>query len=367
MNTTKKINIILNLFNKNLILVFIFLLSFQFVFSQEDDNVEIITHKVALGETMLMISKKYLVQPSEIYKLNKKANDGVSEGMILYIPQPIKSQDIIAKKKEKREKEKLALLERKKEREEREERELAAAVEKEKESSILAVVDEKENQSGRREEIGKLKISDKKQFIEHEVVSGETLNGLSRKYGISVEEIQKENEKVLKNGLQVGQTLKIPVAQNLFIEKEPKQVISSILPNNSNINTHNEITHEVISGETLFSISRKYEVSVAEINNQNESLLKNGLQAGQILKIKSNKSLKANDQKNESFSSNNSITESTSLDEYTIVKHKVEPKETLYSISRKYGVSVDEIKNENENILSKGLQAGQEISIRVKK
>ena len=89
---------------KKIILFLVLILTFQNTYSQ-DDNVEIITHRVALGETMLTIAKKYLVQPSEIYKLNKKANDGVSEGMLLYIPQPIKSQDIIAKKKEKREKE----------------------------------------------------------------------------------------------------------------------------------------------------------------------------------------------------------------------------------------------------------------------
>ena len=56
-----------------------------------------------------------------------------------------------------------------------------------------------------------------------------------------------------------------------------------------------------------------------------------------------------------------------SNNEFSIVKHKVEPKETLYSISKKYGVSVDEIKTQNENILAKGLQSGQEISIKVKK
>lgn len=78
--------------SRKLVLFLVFLLTFQIGYSQEDDDVEIVTHKVALGETMLMISKKYLVSPTEIYRLNKKAIDGVSEGMILYIPQPIKAK-----------------------------------------------------------------------------------------------------------------------------------------------------------------------------------------------------------------------------------------------------------------------------------
>ena len=320
---------------------------------------------------MLMIAKKYLVQPSEIYKLNKKANDGISEGMVLYIPQPIKSQDIIAKKKEKREKEALALLERKKEREERE----ALAEAKAKEDVIVAEAEEKKTEYGRREEIGKLKMSDKKQFIEHKVASGDTLNGLSRKYGVSVEEIQTENASVLKNGLQAGQIIKMPVAQNLFIE-EPEVITTSVTPNKTNnefVETHSEISHKVVQGETLFSISRKYGVSVADIKNENENLLKNGLQSGQILKVKSNTTVVINNSNNSekidtvNKEKSNIYEDNPSNNEFSIVKHIVEPKETLYSISKKYGVSVDEIKTQNENILAKGLQSGQEISIKVKK
>ena len=351
---------------KKIILFLVLMLTFQNTYSQ-DDNVEIITHRVALGETMLTIAKKYLVQPSEIYKLNKKANDGVSEGMLLYIPQPIKSQDIIAKKKEKREKEKIALVERKKE---REERELALAEEKAKEEVVVALAEETETKPGRREEINKLNISGKKQFIDHQVASGETLSGLSRKYGVSIEEIQKENAKTLKNGLQIGQSLKMPVAQNLFISKdEPKPEITAVLIKETTNNSQSEITHKVVHGETLFAISKKYNVSVSEIQNENTNILKNGLQSGQLLKIKPKNDIAVtNTETIESTSNSNNVSvENTATDEFSIVKHKVEPKETLYSISKKYGVSVDEIKNLNETILTKGLQSGQEIAIKVKK
>lgn len=266
-------------FSKRLILFFVFFFSFQTAFSQEEE-VEIISHKVALGETMLMISKKYLVSPNDIYKLNKKAIEGISEGMILHIPQPIKSQEIIAERVEKREKDKLVLLERKKEREAKELADAKAAEEKQKEIVVpeneIVEEENKDAEYRRREAISKLNVSEKTQFIEHHVVSGETLNSLSRKYGVSVEDIKKENAKILKKGLQAGQTLKMPVAEDLFIQKEP-------VPTSEN---ETKINHKVIAGETLYSISKKYNVSVEEIKQQNGTILAKGLKAGQEIVIK---------------------------------------------------------------------------------
>jgi LysM repeat protein/ABC-type branched-subunit amino acid transport system substrate-binding protein len=43
--------------------------------------------------------------------------------------------------------------------------------------------------------------------------------------------------------------------------------------------------------------------------------------------------------------------------------HKVEPKQTLYSISRVYGVTISEISFENPEILKGGIQPGQELKI----
>lgn len=357
-----------------LVLLLILFLTFQFGYSQ-DENVEIVTHRVALGETMLIISKKYLVSPTEIYRLNKKAIDGVSEGMILYIPQPIKSQDILAERNEKREKEKLALIMRQTEREAKE-LEAAKSIEVKEKEVVVAVNDAQENKDpnyGRREAISKLSISDKTQYIEHEVASGETLNSLSKKYGVSVEQIEKENTKVLKNGLQAGATLKMPLAKNLFINKEEGQVISAISTEDLNNGPKSEISHKVNPGETLYSIAKKYGISVNELNEFNATLLKNGLQAGQSLKVKTSKSIIVNEVavqkpvKAQEIVNTNPVETQTDIVETTIIKHQVQPKETLYSISKKYNVSVDDIKTENQALLSKGLQSGQEIVIKVKK
>jgi LysM repeat protein len=49
-----------------------------------------------------------------------------------------------------------------------------------------------------------------------------------------------------------------------------------------------EIKHKVVVKETLYSLSKLYNVSVSEIMEQNKFLLKKGLQPGQTLTIKAN-------------------------------------------------------------------------------
>jgi LysM repeat protein len=112
--------------------------------------------------------------------------------------------------------------------------------------------------------VGVERVGDKT-FILHEVTAQETLFGISRRYQVSVGEIQSANE-VLKAGLKIGQTIRIP-----YLEK-------SKLPTGTSV-------HKVSQGETLFSISKKYGVSVDSLKQWN-SLQGNDLSAGQSLIVK---------------------------------------------------------------------------------
>ncbi|MDG1276753.1 MAG: LysM peptidoglycan-binding domain-containing protein [Algoriphagus sp.] len=101
-------------------------------------------------------------------------------------------------------------------------------------------------------------------YILHEVEPKETLFGISRRYQAPVGDIVNANAS-LKQGLKIGQTIRVP-----FIPK-------SELPAGA-------ILHKVVPGETLFSISKKYGVSVNEIMASNE-LKGNDLSVGQPLVI----------------------------------------------------------------------------------
>jgi len=170
------------------------------------------------------------------------------------------------------------------------------------------------------------KGSDK--FVIHEVDAGETLFALSRKYNVSVQQIRNANE-VNLSSLNVGQKVFIPV-QALRVDD------SSII-------------HTVKSSETLFSISRNYNVKVDELKAWNE-LSDNSISIGQKLIIK-----KSNAQMDASVKP---VLPETSNRK----KHIVKESQTLYSISRMYGVSTEQIKAWNQ-LASSSLSIGQELIV----
>lgn len=109
-------------------------------------------------------------------------------------------------------------------------------------------------------------------FVVHKVLAQQTLYSLSRRYKTTVSEINKANP-VLANGLQVGQTLKIPYGG---------EIISPDSEVRAEVET---ITHRVKAGETLFSIARKYDVQVSEVKSWN-NLSSNAINLNQALEIR---------------------------------------------------------------------------------
>ncbi len=97
------------------------------------------------------------------------------------------------------------------------------------------------------------------------------------------------------------------------------------------------MTHTVKSGDSLFSISKKYNIPVEQIRSLNK-ILSDAIYPGQILLLKAEPS--------------------TSL----IRKHTVRAGESLYAIARQYGLSVTELKQLNP-LASSNLRIGQELII----
>ncbi len=52
----------------------------------EAQNIPTVSHTVQMGETVMLICKKYVVSPDDIYKLNPEAVDGLTPGMVLMVP-----------------------------------------------------------------------------------------------------------------------------------------------------------------------------------------------------------------------------------------------------------------------------------------
>ncbi len=126
------------------------------------------------------------------------------------------------------------------------------------------------------------------------------------------------------------------------------------------------IIHEVEQGETLYSLSRRYGALVSEIVAFND-VVDNTISLGQILMIPLGKEKeKANRPKSNSGVDDDLEMESKpikSASQPEKVIHTVQPKETLFAISRLYGMSVDEIKALN-GMTSNDLSVGEMIYVK---
>ena len=97
-------------------------------------------------------------------------------------------------------------------------------------------------------------------YINYIVVRGDTLYGIAKKYGTTVQELKNINN-LTNDTLMIGQVLKVP----------------------QNTET-NYIDYIVMKGDTLYGIARKYNTTVATIKSIN-NLTSNILSIGQVLKI----------------------------------------------------------------------------------
>lgn len=103
----------------------------------------------------------------------------------------------------------------------------------------------------------------------HTVKAGETLFAIAKKYNIGVDELKRIN-KLVNNDLHIGQKLKL----NRTAVEAP-EISTNELP----------ATHKVEKGDTLYSLSRKYNVPVADLKKLN-NLQSEVISVGQVLKLK---------------------------------------------------------------------------------
>ncbi|MFY0601528.1 MAG: LysM peptidoglycan-binding domain-containing protein [Cyclobacteriaceae bacterium] len=127
---------------------------------------------------------------------------------------------------------------------------------------------------------------DGRQVVVHKVEKGETLYSLSRRYQASVEEIIAYN-KIENNTLSLDQILFIPTAlktsEPIGIPQVEKELDTAQVEDSVR-------THVVQAKETLYRISKMYDVSMKELKSLN-GLTGNALSLGQVLKLPTTKAV----------------------------------------------------------------------------
>lgn len=171
----------------------------------------------------------------------------------------------------------------------------------------------------------------------HVVMPGQTLYSIARAYNISQKELAVENPGVV-SGLQLGQALKIPVVPAMEVEVDTSKPEEE---------TDEQRFHIVQAGETLYRISRTYDLTEEDLLEANEGIEITGLQPGQKIRIPDPEQ----------------VDEEPSFNEEGYIYHKVKRRETLYSIGKFYEVSVHDLRAANSELGWGGPKTGQVIRI----
>ena len=184
----------------------------------------------------------------------------------------------------------------------------------------------------------------------HKVRRGDNLGEISDKYGVSVAEVKKWN-KLRNNNLMAGANLKIIKNERVVttVRKEikvDKNVTETAVASNE-ANEKSTDFYEVQRGDNLFSIAKKFNVSLEDLKKWNNL---NDLNVEQGSKL----ALVNNDAE--------PIKETTFKTEVKITEHLVDRGETLGTIARKYDVSISDIKDWN-NIEDNMVQLGAKIIV----
>lgn len=165
-------------------------------------------------------------------------------------------------------------------------------------------------------------------YKQHTVAKGETITQIAQKYRVTPYDIYRLNPDA-QNGIQENAVLLIPTSA---LTKEENGVSK---------------THEVQPKETLFGIAKQYNTTVEELEQMNPDVKTEGLKIGQTIQVSRKKA--------EVITKENSDTKT--------VYHEVQPKETMYGISKQYNVSVEELELLNPEA-KLGLTIGQKLIVK---
>ena len=192
-------------------------------------------------------------------------------------------------------------------------------------------------------------VSGTTQFVEHTVKKKETLYSLSKQYNVSIDDIKRYNKQLYSEELQMGETIRIPSGTSspqpsVIAENTPpvtKPVVTS-KPQQQQISSTRE--HIVLPKETRYGIARKYGMTVKELEALNPRV--EVLQPGMMIRVGTD----------------------VLDDEPVIITddrfrfYEVKPQETLYSLSERFGVSQDSLKQLNP-ALKEGLKFGMVLKV----
>ncbi|WP_299437621.1 LysM peptidoglycan-binding domain-containing protein [uncultured Aquimarina sp.] len=305
------------------------------------------SHKVAQGENVYRIAKRYNTTPEAIFKINPTAKEGIKEGQILAIPvvddqeynvHVVEDGDTVynLSKKYNTTEEAIYVLN-------------PDAVNGINLGQILrvSILEKPKEENTATENVSDPILDSIKpleeirqivRFKTHKVRRKETLYGIAQKYEITIDDIKKHNKRLYSEQIRKRDKLRIPIyAEEVVVEVEtPKDTLSSRISTTTK--------YIVKPKETRYSIARRHGITVDELNQLNPEMDPN-FPIGMEIIVPTTIFVPLEE-----------------IIEPEFELYEVQPKETIYSILKRTEISSDSLFNMNP-YLRDGLKAGMVITL----
>lgn len=178
-------------------------------------------------------------------------------------------------------------------------------------------------------------------FKKHRTKSKETLYSVAKKYKVTVDDIKEHNDFLNIDPLRKGDIIRIPLPANKVVRKIGGNTAKGTVVV-METTTPGTKFYTVQPKDTRYGVARKFGITIPEMENMNPNLGE-GFPIGQQILVSSKEAFEQ------------SAAEAASNPAYEL--YEVLPKETLYSLGRRYEISVDSIEMLNPNV-KEGLKSG---------
>jgi len=199
----------------------------------------------------------------------------------------------------------------------------------------------------------------------HTVVAKENPTTIAKKYGVSVDELIKQNPKIKDGKIDIGDVLIIPNKQKNTQKTEEKAEDKKSTEKKSNQKLGKIYLQPK---QTIYGITRQYKISEEELRKLNPNL-ESHMKVGEALVLPEDKIKKYGDK-----AAQQEVVETPKKDREEERKtqkqasedgaYVVQPKDTYYGITRKFNISQSELFALNSGLEQRGLRSGDVIIVK---
>ncbi|MEN8106454.1 MAG: LysM peptidoglycan-binding domain-containing protein [Pseudomonadota bacterium] len=183
--------------------------------------------------------------------------------------------------------------------------------------------------------------SQRMKWVRHRIRNGETLSHIARKYDTTVAVVRQTNQ-LHSSNIRAGKYLLVPVAAQ---DASRYAALDRFRGRRKPAGTTS--TYKVKSGDSLWNIARSNSVTVSQITRWNDLNSNTVIKPGQKLVIRKGSTV------------------STGSNQFRTIRYTVRKGDSLFRISRKFNVSIADLRSWNNLTGKKYLQPGQRLKVHV--